>query len=125
MYKTIAILLMAVFLMGNTGCTEQELADAQKKLDTAQGVATTVGTTIPVTQPWATIVAGVLGIAGTIVGAVKSKKHKSRSDNYSEAIEIAMMEGDDKKAIDVAHLEKSLDKDTKAHFNATGGTTLN
>jgi len=115
---------------------ESGLETAKNVIDSAKDVVGTVSF-IPVVSNYAKPITIGLGVLSTVLGwfmhrekkkvkvvTERAEKSEKIADNYSESLDAARMEGDVKHSVEVEHLEKYLDKQTKAHFNATGGTVL-
>jgi len=58
------------------------------------------------------------------VETARADKSEKIANNYGEGLDAARMEGDNKGTLEIEHLEKYYDKETKAHYNATGATVL-
>lgn len=105
-------------------------SDVKEVVDKLQGVTSVVTNILPVAKPYELPIKAGLGVLSMILGlfAVKkakdAKKHEARADNYSESIESAISEGSNQGIIEVDTLKTHLDKDTKAHFNASGSARL-
>lgn len=115
---------MAIMLMGNTGCSNEDLNTTENYLEKGKQGAEVLGSMVPVTQPWAAILVGAIGLAGTVVGAMKANKNGKRANDYRDGIEAAIANGDNKNVADVEVLKEVLDTDTKTHFNETGTSRL-
>lgn len=100
-------------------------------VDSAQQVNAVVTTVAP--TPYGVIAAGVLGITSTILGLwvkrekkkvvvvkEKSKGHEDMNNNYREALNAGIADGENKEIIPVKVLKEILDKSTKEHFNKEG-----
>lgn len=105
-------------------------SDAKEIVDKVQSVTSVVTKFVPQAAPYEMPIKAGLGILSFILGlfAVKkskdSRRHEARADNYSEAIESGIAEGEDQTVISVDALKTHLDKDTKAHFNGAGASRL-
>jgi len=108
---------------------ESGMETAANVVDSARDVVGAVSF-IPGVNAYAKPIIGGLTIISLILGmfGVKQGKRANKSekiaDNYSQSIDVARMDGDEKGVIDVAVLEKHANQETKDHFNATGGTVL-
>lgn len=118
----IFLVLIIGLILAGAKCDDSQLDQTDEYAENGKTFVQVVGNMVPASKPITGIIVGILGLVTTVTAAMRGKKHKKRADNYSESIEAARMEGSDKGKIDVADLEKALDKDTKAHYNSTGTT---
>jgi len=110
--------------------------DNESKLETAVNVVDSLGDVVNTVSfiPGVSGYAKPIGVGLTVISSIMAfflRKEQNKvkvvtaiADNYSQAIDIARMDGDEEGEIKVEVMEKFLNQETKNHFNANGGTVI-
>jgi predicted PolB exonuclease-like 3'-5' exonuclease len=110
--------------------------DNESKLETAVNVVDSMSDVVNTVAfiPGVSGYAKPIGVGLTVISSImafflrrEQKKVKvvtAIAENYSQGLDVARMDGDEKGVVHVEVLEKFLNQETKDHFNATGGTVL-
>jgi hypothetical protein len=112
--------ITSVDIIKDTDMSGDTASDVKNITDSAIGVTAIVTKVVPGAQVYGAAIIAVLTTIGGIASFITGRKQKKRADDYGNAIEVAIKDGDDVSTIKTKVLGAALPGDTRDHFNSKG-----